>query len=63
MDPSPDTLSAPLAYSIDGAAKATTLCRSKIYEYVRQGKIETRKLGRRTVIPADSLRRFIEEGA
>jgi excisionase family DNA binding protein len=49
-----------LAYSILDAAKASGLGRSTLYELIAAGKIEARKMGARTLIPVDSLRRFIE---
>lgn len=53
---------APLAYSIKEAVVVTTLSRPRIYQLINEGKLETRKLGRRTIILADSLRRLVEEG-
>ncbi len=49
----------PLAYTIDGAVKASGLCRSRIYEELRAGRIEARKAGRRTLILASSLAAFL----
>ena len=49
-----------LAYSISEAAHAISIGRSKIFELISEGKIETRKIGRRTVIPAASLHRLLE---
>jgi excisionase family DNA binding protein len=49
-----------LAYSIGEAANAISIGRSKIYELIAQGRIETRKIGKRTVIPAASLHRLLE---
>ncbi len=50
---------AALAYTILDAAKASGLGRTTIYELISAGKIEARKAGARTLIPADSLRRYI----
>jgi len=33
--------------------------RSKFYEHVAAGDIETVKIGRRTLVPQDSLQRFV----
>ena len=49
-----------LAYSITEAANATSIGRSKLYELIAQGRLETRKIGKRTVIPAASLHRLLE---
>jgi excisionase family DNA binding protein len=48
-----------IAYTIDGASKASGLGRTTLYELVGAGKIEARKAGTRTLIPADSLRAYI----
>ena len=50
----------PLAYSINGAMCATSLGRSRIYELISEGKLVKKKLGRRTVITAVSLRALID---
>jgi len=49
----------PLAYSIRDACLATGLGRTYIYELIKQKKLQTRKLGKRTLIPAESLRLLI----
>jgi len=56
------TSPAPLAYSIKDAVAVTTLSRPRIYQLIHEGKLETRKLGRRTIILAESLRRLVQEG-
>ncbi len=50
----------PLAYSIAEACKVTSCGRTLIYLMISQGRLETRKVGKRTLIPAASLRRLIE---
>lgn len=50
----------PMVFSVADACRVTTLCKSQIYNLIRAGKLETRKLGRRTLIPAASLRALIE---
>ncbi len=52
----------PLAYSIPDACRVSTICKTGIYALIAAGKLEARKIGRRTVIPADSLKRLIAEG-
>ena len=56
------TSHAPLAYSIKDAVAVTTLSSPRIYQLINEGKLETRKLGRCTIILADSLRRLVQEG-
>ncbi|WP_062343577.1 helix-turn-helix domain-containing protein [Novosphingobium sp. CCH12-A3] len=50
----------PIAYSVADACRAASICKSHLYNLIRAGKLETRKLGRRTLIPAASLRALIE---
>lgn len=50
----------PLAYSVADACRAVSCCKSHLYNLIRAGRLETRKLGRRTLIPAASLRALIE---
>ena len=49
-----------LAYSIPQAAHAISIGRSKIYLFIAEKRLETRKIGKRTVIPAASLHRLLE---
>lgn len=49
-----------LAYSIKEAAEATSISRSKLYELIASGKIEVRKVGKRTLISAAVLRGFLD---
>ncbi len=49
-----------LAYSIKDAARMLSLGRTTIYALINQGRLETFKLGRRTLVRADSIRRLVE---
>ena len=49
-----------LAFTIPDAVQASGLPRTTIYELIGAGLIEARKAGRRTLIPADSLRRYLD---
>ena len=49
-----------LAYSIPEAAAAVSIGRSKLYALIAEGRLETRKIGKRTVIPAASLAKLLE---
>lgn len=51
----------PLAYSIAGATACTGLPRTTIFNAIKQGQIEARKSGRRTVVIGDSLRAFVAD--
>jgi excisionase family DNA binding protein len=48
-----------LAHTIADATKISGLGRTSIYELIGAGKIEARKAGTRTLIPAESLRAFL----
>lgn len=50
----------PLAYSVADACRVTSIGRTRLYELIAQGKLETRKIGKRTLIPAASLRALVE---
>jgi excisionase family DNA binding protein len=50
----------PIAASINDTAKALSLGRTSIYALIREGKLEAFKLGRRTLIKVDSIRRLLE---
>lgn len=52
----------PLAYSINEACHVSSLGRTYVYLLIKQGKLKTLKIGRRTLIPAASLRDLIEGG-
>jgi excisionase family DNA binding protein len=49
-----------LAYSIKEAVAVTSISRSTLYLMISDGTIETRKIGKRTLIPAASLQRLIK---
>lgn len=48
-----------LAISINDAAKALGLGRTSIYAMIADGRLEAFKLGRRTLIRAESIRRLV----
>jgi excisionase family DNA binding protein len=52
----------PIALSINDTAKALSLGRTSIYELIKQGRLETVKLGRRTLIKVDSIHRLVGSG-
>lgn len=52
-----------LAVSINDAAKALSLGRTSIYVLIGNGRLETFKLGRRTLVKVESIRRLIDTGA
>lgn len=49
-----------LVYRPREAQEALGIKNSKFWELVKEGRLETRKLGAATVIPAESLRLFVD---
>ncbi len=50
----------PLAYSVADACRVSSLGKTQIYALIGSGRLESRKVGKRTLIPAASLRALIE---
>ena len=48
-----------LAYSIPEAATAISIGRSKLYELIAEGRVETRKIGKRTLVSVASLDEYL----
>ena len=55
-----NTIVEPLAYSINEACRVSSLGRTRLYQLIAEGRLEARKIGKRTIIPANSLRRLID---
>ena len=49
----------PLAVSINDTAKALSLGRTSIYAMIADGRLEAFKLGRRTLVRAESIRQLV----
>lgn len=49
-----------LAYSVREAAAATSISKTTLYTLIGRGKLTTRRVGGRTIIPAESLERLIQ---
>lgn len=49
----------PLAYSINEACRVSSLGRTRLYQLIGEGHLEVRKIGKRTLIPAASLRALV----
>lgn len=52
---------APLAVRVSQAARMVGLGRSKFYELIAAGDVETVKIGRCTLVPVESLHELIEK--
>ncbi|MBN8819304.1 MAG: helix-turn-helix domain-containing protein [Sphingomonas sp.] len=50
----------PLAYSIAETCRVTSLGRTRIYELAREGKLDLIKLGRRSLITAESIKSLLD---
>lgn len=49
-----------LAYSINETARALSMGRTSIYAMIADGRLDAFKLGRRTLVKAESIRRLVE---
>lgn len=50
----------PVVLSINDTAKTLSLGRTSIYELINQGKLETVKIGRRTLVKMVSVHRLVD---
>lgn len=50
-----------LLVSILDAAKALSVGRTSVYKLIDAGELDTRKMGRRRLITAESLRRLVDK--
>lgn len=50
----------PIATSINDTAKALSLGRTSVYALIREGRLETVKLGRRTLVRIASIRKLLD---
>jgi excisionase family DNA binding protein len=52
-----------LALSVVEAAQAVGICRSKLYEEIEQGKLESLKVGGRRLVRVSALQRWLDSHA
>jgi excisionase family DNA binding protein len=50
----------PIATTIKNTAEALGVSKTHVYELIRQGRLDKIKLGRRTLVKIDSIRRLVE---
>lgn len=50
----------PVSVSIPDASKLTGLSRSRLYELIGDGTLQTKKIGKRRLVPYAALERLIE---
>lgn len=53
----------PLAYSVADARRLIGIGKTKTFELLANGRLERTKVGRRTLVTAQSIRTLIAEGA
>lgn len=53
----------PITVTVEGAKKALGLGHTKIYELIRDQKLKTVKVGRRTLVKTDSIRALVDQAA
>lgn len=58
-EPIPHVAVMPLAYSIPDAAMACGISRSMIYEAIQNGELKPSKVGARTLIAIEEIRRWL----
>jgi len=58
----PGTHQPPRAVGIDGAAELLSLSKHTIRKYVAEGKLRSVRVGRRILIPIDTLEQVLQEG-
>ena len=47
-----------LAHSPEESAQILGICRTKIFQEIRAGRLRARKVGKRTILLADDLREY-----
>lgn len=52
----------PLAYSINDATKVSSIGRTRLYALIKAKKLKVTKVGKRTLVDADSLRALVTGG-
>ncbi|ASJ92577.1 helix-turn-helix domain-containing protein [Porphyrobacter sp. CACIAM 03H1] len=56
----PEQSPEPLAYSVADACRVSSIGRTRLYQLIGEGRLQARKIGKRTLIPAASLRALID---
>ena len=53
----------PISYSVNDAVRVSSIGRSRLYELMNSGTLESVSVGKRRLIKASSLRRLLGEAA
>ena len=56
-------LPAPRVYSVKDACVVLKISHSHFYNMVKSGALKTKKLGRKTLVPIESIDAFLREGS
>lgn len=59
IEPPSDGNNKPLAYAISALARETSLSRATLYMHVKSGLLKTTKVGRRTIVLAADVERWL----
>lgn len=51
-----------ISHSVEGASEATGIPKSTLWLYIKEGKLESYKVGRRRLIPHAALLRLVQGG-
>lgn len=52
----------PLAYSIKEATRVSSIGKTRLYALIKEGRLTTTKVGRRTLVSAQSLKELVGSG-
>lgn len=53
----------PVTVTIAGAKKAIGIGHTKLYELINEGRLDTVKIGRRTLVKTESIRALVDKAA
>jgi len=54
-----DNASTPLAYSVKEAIRISSIGKTRLYVLINEGRLKTTKVGKRTLVNAQSLRELV----
>lgn len=57
-----DDTSPPLVYSIKEAIRVSSIGKTRLYALINEGRLKTTKVGKRTLVNAQSLRELVGLG-
>ncbi len=57
-----DNAADPLAYSIKEAIRISSIGKTRLYALIKEGRLTTTKVGKRTLVNAQSLKELVGSG-